>query len=59
MAALVLNRVLRLGLADLRSSDPATFAAIAALLTTVAVAACLVPARKATRIDPVAALRAN
>jgi putative ABC transport system permease protein len=59
MAALVLNRVLRLGLADLRSSDPATFAAIAALLTTVAVAACLVPARRATRIDPVAALRAN
>jgi putative ABC transport system permease protein len=55
----VLNRVLRLGLADLRSSDPATFAAIAALLTTVAVAACLVPARRATRIDPVAALRAN
>ena len=58
-AALALNRVLHLGLADLRSSDPATFAAIAALLTAVAIAACLVPVRRAIRIDPVAALRAD
>ena len=58
-AALALNRVLRLGLADLRSGDPATFAAIAALLTAVAIAACLIPVRRATRIDPVAALRAD
>jgi ABC-type antimicrobial peptide transport system permease subunit len=58
-AALALNRVVRLGLADLRPSDPATFATIAALLTAVAIAACVVPARRATRIDPVAALRAD
>ena len=58
-ATLALNRVLRLGLADLRPTDPAIFAAIAALLTAVAMAACLVPVRRATRIDPVAALRAD
>jgi putative ABC transport system permease protein len=58
-AALALNRVVRLGLADLRPSDPATFATIAALLTAVAIAACVVPARRATRVDPVAALRAD
>jgi putative ABC transport system permease protein len=58
-ATLALNRVVRLGLADLRPTDPAIFAAIAALLTAVALAACLVPVRRATRIDPVAALRTD
>jgi putative ABC transport system permease protein len=56
---LALNRVLRLGLPQVGPTDPAMLAMIVALVTIVSVAAWLVPVRRAIRIDPVSALRAE
>jgi putative ABC transport system permease protein len=56
-AALALGRVLSSLLYGVRTSDPATYAAVATLLCVVALAASVLPARRAARIDPVRTLR--
>jgi hypothetical protein len=56
-AAYGVSRVLRTLLVQITPTDPVTFAVITVLLTLTAIAACLIPARRATRIDPLIALR--
>jgi putative ABC transport system permease protein len=59
LAALAVTRLLRGLLYEVSPTDPATFIAMAVLLSGVALAACQGPARRASRIDPVQALRAE
>jgi putative ABC transport system permease protein len=59
LGSLLLTRFLEKMLFGVRAHDPLTFGGIAALLALVAAIACIVPARRAARVDPMTALRAE
>ncbi len=57
VGALALTRVLSRFLFDVKPTDPGTFLTVTAILAATGIVACLLPARRATRVDPVVALR--
>jgi len=57
VGAFSLSRLLRGLLFGVSPTDPTTFAGVSILLVIVSVLACLIPARRATRVDPIIALR--
>src|SRR4051794_32414020 len=57
--AWALTRTLQNLLYGVAAADPATFGAVAAVLAVIALAACYLPARRASRLDPIAVLRAD
>ena len=59
LAALALSRLLSSLLFGVGAGDPVTYAVVSAILLVVSAAACWIPARRATRVDPVTALRSE
>jgi ABC-type antimicrobial peptide transport system permease subunit len=59
VAALGLTKAIADLLYGVSPTDPTTFAAVAALLLVVVLLACLIPAYRATRVDPLVSMRAE
>ena len=58
-AAILLTRLMTGLLFEVRATDPLTFAGMGLILVLIAAAACLAPARRASAVDPMVALRSN
>ena len=56
-AAFGLTRLLQTQLFNVKPSDPATIASVAVFIAAVATVACLIPANRAARVDPMVVLR--